>query len=40
VEMAASEAFSMAGDEWASAEYRSQMTGVLARRCLESLSPA
>jgi CO/xanthine dehydrogenase FAD-binding subunit len=40
VETAASEAFSMAGDEWASAEYRSQMAGVLARRCLESLSPA
>jgi CO/xanthine dehydrogenase FAD-binding subunit len=32
---AARNAYSEAGDEWASAEYRSEMAGVLAKRCLE-----
>lgn len=40
VETAAVEAFSQAGDQWASAEYRSEVAGVLARRCLASLEAA
>jgi CO/xanthine dehydrogenase FAD-binding subunit len=37
VEEAASNAFAEAGDEWASAEYRSEMAAVLAKRCAEIL---
>jgi CO/xanthine dehydrogenase FAD-binding subunit len=33
-EIAARDAFSAAGDEWASAEYRQEMAGVLVRRCI------
>ena len=38
IETAAQDAYSTAEDEWASAEYRSEMAGVLSRRCLERLS--
>ena len=34
-EVAARAAYSQAADEWASAEYRSDMAGVLTRRCME-----
>jgi CO/xanthine dehydrogenase FAD-binding subunit len=34
IEMAAKIAYSHAEDEWASAEYRQEMAGVLAARCL------
>jgi CO/xanthine dehydrogenase FAD-binding subunit len=37
IEQAAKNAFSEAGDEWASAEYRRSMAAVLARRCMQSL---
>jgi CO/xanthine dehydrogenase FAD-binding subunit len=30
-------AYSNAGDEWASAEYRQEMAGLLAQRCLKQL---
>ena len=36
-EMAAQDAYSRAGDEWASADYRSEAAGILTRRCIESL---
>jgi CO/xanthine dehydrogenase FAD-binding subunit len=36
-EIAARSAYSDAGDEWASAEYRREITPVLARRCIEQL---
>ncbi len=36
-ETAAREAFRQAGDQWASAEYRSEIAAVLTGRCLESL---
>lgn len=39
-EVAARSAYSDAGDEWASAEYRSEMAEVLARRCMGQLSQA
>ena len=39
-EEAARSAYSDAGDEWASAEYRREMAQVLARRCLQQLAPA
>jgi putative selenate reductase FAD-binding subunit len=35
---AAQNAYSHAGDEWASAEYRKEMAGIFASRCLNSLS--
>jgi CO/xanthine dehydrogenase FAD-binding subunit len=35
VEIAGKNAYSHAGDEWASAEYRQEMAGVLASRCLK-----
>jgi CO/xanthine dehydrogenase FAD-binding subunit len=35
-EIAAREAYCQAGDVWASAEYRQEVAGVLARRCVES----
>ena len=38
VEVAARAAYSQAGDEWASAEYRSDVAGVLAKRCLDGLA--
>jgi putative selenate reductase FAD-binding subunit len=38
VEAAARAAYSQAGDEWASAAYRSDVAGVLAMRCLERLA--
>lgn len=38
IEKAARDAYSQAGDEWATAEYRREMAPVLARRCLEALS--
>ncbi len=38
VQIAARDATHDAGDEWASAEYRSDAAGELARRCLESIS--
>jgi hypothetical protein len=34
------DAYSQAGDEWASAEYRQEIAAVLARRCLEQVSSA
>jgi CO/xanthine dehydrogenase FAD-binding subunit len=34
---AARNAFAEAGDEWASAEYRQEMAGILTQRCLDSL---
>jgi putative selenate reductase FAD-binding subunit len=37
IETAARNAFSAAGDEWASAEYRQDAAAVLAKRCYESL---
>jgi CO/xanthine dehydrogenase FAD-binding subunit len=37
VEEAAQNAYSQAGDVWASAEYRREVAGVLARRCLAEL---
>jgi CO/xanthine dehydrogenase FAD-binding subunit len=38
VEAAARNATAEAGDEWASAEYRSEVAAVLAKRCLETVS--
>jgi len=40
LEIAAQYACSMAEDQWASAEYRREMAGVLSRRCLKRLSEA
>jgi putative selenate reductase FAD-binding subunit len=40
IEAAARDAYSQAGDEWASAEYRQEMAPVLARRCLQGLAGA
>ena len=37
VEVAARAVYSLAGDEWANAAYRSDVAGVLARRCLDNL---
>jgi len=37
-EIAAQEAYSLAEDEWASAEYRMAMAGVLVRRCICKIS--
>jgi CO/xanthine dehydrogenase FAD-binding subunit len=36
-EVAACSAYALAGDEWASAEYREAMAGVLAQRCIDRL---
>ena len=36
-ETAAQDAFSQAGDEWASAEYRMEIAPILVRRCLSQL---
>jgi len=38
LDVAARNAYSRAGDEWASAEYRQEMAGLLAVRCLGQLS--
>ncbi|MBN1149143.1 MAG: FAD binding domain-containing protein [Anaerolineales bacterium] len=38
VQVAAQSAYSEAGDQWASAEYRQEIAGVLAKRCLEQLT--
>jgi CO/xanthine dehydrogenase FAD-binding subunit len=38
LEQAAKNAFHEAGDEWASAEYRSEIAAVLAKRCLAKLN--
>ena len=38
LDVAARNAYSQAGDEWASAEYRQEMAGLLAVRCLGQLS--
>jgi CO/xanthine dehydrogenase FAD-binding subunit len=35
--LAARNAFANAGDQWASAEYRQEMAGILTQRCLEQL---
>lgn len=37
MDMAAQDACSQAGDEWASADYRQEIAGVLARRCLHTI---
>lgn len=37
IEAAARDAYSQAGDEWASADYRQEAAGVLARRCIDKL---
>jgi CO/xanthine dehydrogenase FAD-binding subunit len=39
IEIAARNAYNHAEDEWASAEYRQEMAGVLALRCLKRLNP-
>jgi len=39
-EQAARDAYSQAGDEWASAEYRAEMAATLTRRCLQQLNGA
>ncbi len=38
VEAAGRDAYSQAGDAWASAEYRREMAAVLARRCVQSVA--
>jgi CO/xanthine dehydrogenase FAD-binding subunit len=38
IEAAGRNAYSHAGDEWASAEYRQEMAGILAMRCMQRLS--
>jgi CO/xanthine dehydrogenase FAD-binding subunit len=38
IESAAKNAYSHAGDEWASAEYRQEMAGILASRCLKRIT--
>jgi CO/xanthine dehydrogenase FAD-binding subunit len=37
-ELAARDAYSEAGDQWASAAYRSETVGVLVKRCLERIT--
>jgi len=39
IKMVSASAYSHAGDEWASAEYRQEMAGVLALRCLKRINP-
>ena len=39
IEIASMSAYSQAEDEWASAEYRQEMAGILSLRCLKRLSP-
>lgn len=38
VEIAAREAYSQAGDDWASAEYRQDVAATLAKRCLQTVA--
>jgi CO/xanthine dehydrogenase FAD-binding subunit len=38
IDIAGRNAYSHAGDEWASAEYRQEMAGVLALRCLQRIN--
>jgi CO/xanthine dehydrogenase FAD-binding subunit len=38
IEVAAKDAYSQAVDEWASSEYRMDMAGVLALRCMEQIN--
>jgi CO/xanthine dehydrogenase FAD-binding subunit len=38
IEVAARDAFSHAGDQWASAEYRQEVAGILASRCIQTLA--
>ncbi len=38
IENAATNAYSQAGDDWASAEYRQEMAAVLTKRCLERIT--
>jgi CO/xanthine dehydrogenase FAD-binding subunit len=38
ISAAARSAYSNAGDEWASAEYRAEMADVLSRRCLSIIN--
>ena len=38
IAIAAQSAYSQAGDEWASAEYRAEMAGLLAERCVQNLA--
>jgi putative selenate reductase FAD-binding subunit len=40
IEIAAKDAYSHAGDEWASAEYRQEMAGILAFRCIQQVKNA
>ncbi|OGO28603.1 MAG: hypothetical protein A2Z16_07710 [Chloroflexi bacterium RBG_16_54_18] len=40
LDLAAQNACSQAGDEWASADYRQEIAGVLSRRCLHTLKKA
>jgi CO/xanthine dehydrogenase FAD-binding subunit len=40
IEIAARAAYSQAADEWASAEYRQEIAGVLAKRCANQLAKA
>jgi CO/xanthine dehydrogenase FAD-binding subunit len=39
-EVAARDAYSQAGDAWASAEYRQEMAGILTQRCMAALAAA
>lgn len=39
IEFAGKNAYAFAGDKWASAEYRQEMAGLLAIRCLKRLNP-
>lgn len=38
IEMASKSAYSHAGDGWASGEYRQEMAGLLATRCLQRIN--
>jgi len=38
IEFAGKNAYSIAGDEWASAEYRQEMAGILSRRCMNQIN--
>jgi CO/xanthine dehydrogenase FAD-binding subunit len=40
LDLAAQSAYSQAEDAWASAEYRQETAGVLARRCLHTVKKA
>ena len=38
IEITAKNAYSIAGDEWASAEYRQEMAGILSKRCINRIN--